>query len=386
MQVFKAFLKSSLKFLPQTALYFIIFTSISIFISFSAKDSGNKGFRTVELNIGVIDQDSSSASLCLKNYLGAMHQLIPLKYDQNILLDRLFYRDIDYILVIPKDFEHRLLNGEEEDLFETIQIPGVYSSIFIDDQINTCLKTIRLYLFGGCSLDEALANAAEELQAASNQVSVLTFEEKISSSMTGFYYFFQFLPYVMLSMILHGLTPILNTFWETNLSKRISCSSTSLISQNLQLAFGSILYCLGIWGLFILTARIVYGAELFSPTGQFCIINNFLVMPLAIAISLIISCFAPTSNIINMLNNIITLGMSFLCGIFVPQQLLGDNLLSVSKFLPLYWYIKNHNMIFGYSDESFLQETFWKYAGIQLLFIAALFSIALVTSKLKRTR
>jgi ABC-2 type transport system permease protein len=78
--------------------------------------------------------------------------------------------------------------------------------------------------------------------------------------------------------------------------------------------------------------------------------------------------------------------MSFLCGIFVPQQLLGDNLLSVSMFLPLYWYIKNHNMIFGYSDESFLQETFWKYAGIQLLFIAALFSIALVTSKLKRTR
>ena len=51
MQVFKAFLKSALKFLPQTTLYFIIFTSISIFISFSAEDSGNKVFRTVELNI-----------------------------------------------------------------------------------------------------------------------------------------------------------------------------------------------------------------------------------------------------------------------------------------------------------------------------------------------
>lgn len=386
MQVFKAFLKSALKFLPQTAMYFIIFTSIAIIMSFSAKDSGTSGFRTVELEIGIIDQDASTASLSLKNYLETMHHLIPLEYDENTLLDRLFYRDLDYILIIPKDFEQRLLNGKDKDLFETIQIPGIYSSMFIDDQINTCLKTIRLYLAGGYSLEDSLNNAKKELQAASNQVSLITFEEELSSSMTGIYYFFQYLPYVLLSMILCGLTPILNIFWEKNLSKRVSCSSTSLISQNLQLAFGSILYCLGLWGLFILTSRIVYGAELFTRTGRFCIVNSFLIMPLGIAISLIISCFSPNSNIISMLNNIITLGMSFLCGIFVPQQLLGDNILSVSRFLPLYWYIKNHNMIFGFSAETFLQETFWKYAGIQLLFIAAVFSIALVTSKLRRSR
>lgn len=384
MQVFNTFLKSAIKFLPQTVLYFIIFTSISIVMSFSAADSPNTEFRSVELDVGIIDQDESTASYGLKNYLGSMHHLMPIKYDKNTLLDRLFYRDLDYILVIPEGFEKRLLNGEENSLFETIQIPGVYSSMFIDDQINTCLKTIRLYLAGGYDLNDALSNAEKTLQDASNQVSLLTFEEETSPAMTGIYYFFQFLPYVLLSMILCGLTPILNIFWEKNLSRRISCSSTSLISQNLQLALGSILYCLGIWGLFILTARIVYGSSLFTETGGLCIINSFLVMPLGIAISLIISSFSPTSNIINMLNNIISLGMSFLCGIFVPQKLLGDSILSVSRFLPLYWYIKNNNMVFGFSEETFLPETFWKYAGIQLLFIIALFSVALVVSKLKR--
>lgn len=384
MQVFNTFLKSAIKFLPQTILYFIIFTSISIVMSFSAADSPNTEFRSVELDVGIIDQDESTVSYGLKNYLSSMHHLMPIKYDKNTLLDRLFYRDLDYILVIPEGFEKRLLNGEENSLFETIQIPGVYSSMFIDDQINTCLKTIRLYLAGGYDLNDALSNAEKTLQDASNQVSLLTFEEKTSPAMTGIYYFFQFLPYVLLSMILCGLTPILNIFWDKNLSRRISCSSTSLISQNLQLALGSILYCLGIWGLFILTARIVYGSSLFTETGGFCIINSFLVMPLGIAISLIISSFSPTSNIINMLNNIISLGMSFLCGIFVPQKLLGDSILSVSRFLPLYWYIKNNNMVFGFSEETFLPETFWKYAGIQLLFIIALFSVALVASKLKR--
>lgn len=384
MQVFNTFLKSAIKFLPQTILYFIIFTSISIVMSFSAADSPNTEFRSVELDVGIIDQDESTASYGLKNYLSSMHHLMPIKYDKNTLLDRLFYRDLDYILIIPEGFEKRLLNGEENSLFETIQIPGVYSSMFIDDQINTFLKTIRLYLAGGYDLNDALSNTEKTLQDASNQVSLLTFEEETSPAMTGIYYFFQFLPYVLLSMILCGLTPILNIFWEKNLSRRISCSSTSLISQNLQLALGSILYCLGIWGLFILTARIVYGSSLFTETGGFCIINSFLVMPLGIAISLIISSFSPTSNIINMLNNIISLGMSFLCGIFVPQKLLGDGILSVSRFLPLYWYIKNNNMVFGFSEETFLPETFWKYAGIQLLFIIALFSVALVVSKLKR--
>lgn len=386
MQVFKAFLKTALKFLPQTILYFVIFISIAIVVSFSATDSNQTDFRTVELDIGIIDEDNSTASQGLKDYLNDMHHLVSIAYDENTLLDRLFYRDLDYILILPQGFEERLINGEENGLFETIQIPGVYSSTFIDEQINTCLKTIRLYLFGGSNLEDALADAASALQNASNQVSVLHFEKEISSSTTEIYYYFKFLPYVLLSMILCGLTPILNIFWEKNLSKRISCSSTSLISQNLQLAFGSVLYCLGIWGLFILTARIVYGAELFSEAGCFSIMNSFLVMPLAIAISLMISCFAPTSNIINMLNNIISLGMSFLCGIFVPQQLLGDNILSVSRFLPLYWYIKSSDMIFGFSEETFLPETFWKYAGIQCLFIAALFSTALVTSKLKRGR
>lgn len=386
MQVFKTFLKSASKFLPQTVLYFIIFTSIAIVMSLSATDSPKTEFRSAKLDVGIIDQDESIASLSLKTYLGSIHNLTQMKYDKDVLLDRLFFRDLDYILIIPKDFEKKLLNGEKTDLYETLQIPGVYSSLFIDDQINACLKTIRLYLAGGYPLEDALSGAVKTLQDASNEVSLLTFEEETSPSMTGIYYFFQFLPYVLLSMILHGLTPILNIFWEKNLSRRISCSSTSLISHNLQLALGSVLYCFLIWGLFILTAGVVYGSALFTETGGLCIINSFLVMPLGIAISLIISSFSPTSNIINMLNNIITLGMSFLCGIFVPQQLLGDSILSAARFLPLYWYIKNNNMAFGFSEETFLPETFQTYAGIQLLFIAALFSIALVTSKLKRSR
>ena len=43
--------------------------------------------------------------------------------------------------------------------------------------------------------------------------------------------------------------------------------------------------------------------------------------------------------------NIITLGASFLAGAFVPQELLSETTLNISKILPSYYYVSNNNMI-----------------------------------------
>lgn len=388
MQVFKAFLKTGQKFLPTICMYFIIFTIISFMAIHFNIYSEDSAFQTVSLDIGIIDEDQSFASAALQDYLNTLHTLTSLSYDEETLLDSLFYRNSDYILILPKGFEEKLLSQDAETLFETVQIPGIYSSAFIDEQINSYLKTVRIYLAGDFTLEEALQHTNEALIAASNQVNVLTPEdnEKNSSSETAIYYYYRFLPYVLLSMILCGLTPILMIFWEKNLAKRTSCSSISLISRNLQLALGSILYCLSIWLLFILTARIFYGTEMFSEKGLLCIINSFLILPLGAAVSLIIGCFSPQGTAINMINNVFSLGMSFLCGVFVPQQQLGEQVLSFSKYLPFYWYIKNNDLISGFSEESFEMKTYWNYAGIQLLFSIAIFAVALVISKYKSGR
>ncbi len=385
MQVFKAFLKTARKSMPHNLMYFFIFSGIALALSFSSKNPEDPIFQSVELDIGIIDQDHSTASKALSQYLNTMHQLSLMTYDKEAILDQLFFRNLDYILILPEGFETRLLLGEET-LFETVQIPGVYSSAFVDEQINAYLNTLKLYLTADYSLNDAINQTADTLSQTSNHVRVLELDDKKSSSMNGIYYYYQYLPYVIMSIILCGLTPILTTFWEPNLSKRISCSSTSALSRNLQLAFGSIVYCFGIWLLFILTSCIFYGSELFTENGLLCIGNSFFLLPVGVGVSLIISSFAPPSNRINMYNNIITLGMSFLCGIFVPQQLLGEQVLSVSKFLPFYWYIKNNNLISGFSGETFQMETYQKNIGIQALFIAAIFAVALVISKYKSER
>ena len=106
-----------------------------------------------------------------------MHTLTPLAQEKEVLLDKLFYRTLDYVLILPEGFEEDLFAGEKKNLYETVQIPGVYSSAFIDEQIDSYLKTLRLCLAGGFTPKDALSHTAAELAASSNQVQLLKPED-----------------------------------------------------------------------------------------------------------------------------------------------------------------------------------------------------------------
>ena len=107
-------------------MYFLIFCAIAVAAANNGSDPKNSSFKTASLEVGIIDEDNSAASETLCNYLETMHTLTPLPYDNAALLDGLFYRTIDYILILPDGFENKLLSGAKEDLYETVQIPRVY--------------------------------------------------------------------------------------------------------------------------------------------------------------------------------------------------------------------------------------------------------------------
>lgn len=155
MQVFKAFLKSARKYLPINLMYFVIFCTIAVAATNFNTNKEHASFRTAALDIGIIDKDGSDASGALCEYLESMHTLTPLAQEKEVLLDKLFYRTLDYVLILPEGFEEDLFAGEKKNLYETVQIPGVYSSAFIDEQIDSYLKTLRLCLAGGFTPKDA---------------------------------------------------------------------------------------------------------------------------------------------------------------------------------------------------------------------------------------
>ncbi len=69
---------------------------------------------------------------------------------------------------------------------------------------------------------------------------------------------------------------------------------------------------------------------------------------------------------------------------FVPQEYLGEGVITAAHFLPAYWFIKANNMLAGSGGEVFKSSEYLLCIGIQVLFAAALFSLVLLFARLKR--
>ena len=85
-----------------------------------------------------------------------------------------------------------------------------------------------------------------------------------------------------------------------------------------------------------------------------------------------------------MASNVLGLGMSFLCGVFVTQSLLGEEILNIGKLLPAYWYVRANNMIYGADGAVFDHGEIMACIGIQALFASAVFAAALAASGIKK--
>lgn len=387
MQVFKSFFIIAKKHIGQSLIYFAVFLIISILIASEASDNSKKNFTASSINICIVDKDGSTASESLKDYLGKKHHIFDLKTnDQNVLQDNLYQQKVDYILFIEENFEKKLLSGNTTNLISHSQLYDSTSSYFANQQIDEYIRTVTLYTSGGFSLDDALDKTTSALLYDSN-ISVVDFDNKESSSSDYIFYYFQYLPYVLISMLILGMAPILITFRKKDMDNRISSSALTLRSKNLQLTLGCIVWGLAIWLFFIIMCGFLGGFNwLFSTNGLLCILNNFMFFIICVTITLLISTFSVSKNVLSMISNVIGIGMSFLCGIFVPQWLLGSKILSLSRFLPAYWYIKANNMISGFSGETMSYTNYWKYIGIEALFFAAIFSIYLVASKYRKIK
>lgn len=83
----------------------------------------------------------------------------------------------------------------------------------------------------------------------------------------------------------------------------------------------------------------------------------------------------------------ISLGLCFLSGVFVPQLFLGDSVLKVVQFNPVFWFVKANETIGNLSVIN--QETLGPVfidMGIVLAFAVAVFAIAMVVSRAQRKK
>lgn len=385
MQVYRTFFKIARKHLPQCILYFVIFMVLMIMMSSTAKDTQTTNFQAKSISISIVDKDQSKASQALIDYLDSMHEIVELRdYEGETIQDNLFYQNISYALIIPEGFEKNLLNENLDDIVEFSMRKDSAHGYFINTQIDSYLNTLRLYLTSGLDLSDAITATNENIDNTPD-VTVEVFEGKVDGENSFMFYFFQYYSYIILMILVMGLSPILVAFQKKDLGDRITCAATTARSRTIQIGLGALSYSLIAWFLFVILAIVWLGpSSIFSTFGWMILLNSFVFTMFATAITLFISTFSVKDNALNLISNILGLGMAFMCGVFVPQWLLADNVLAVSKFLPAFWYVKIINMLSGFSGEPYNINLYWQYIGIECIFVVAAFAFFMVASKTRK--
>lgn len=373
----KIALKIAKKALPSVIIYFIIFLGMMVAFSFMAGDETEKAYQATELVIRVEDKDNSTLSKTLTQYLGKENEVNP-EYEDALLSDLLFYGLVDYVVYVEEGFEEQFLAGEPGGIEKQSTKPN---RAFVDQKIEMFFRYVRGELALGNGIEEACDNVLREMQKSA-RTEVLSGQKEMSAR-PG-YYFFSYLSYVLLCIMIMVLGPIMYTFYEKNVKMRTDCGLVSVRKQNIEIIKGIIFVAAVIWSLFMLVGAIVYRKDFTTEEYLLGVLNSFVLLLFSVAISVLLGVVFRNKNALDALSNILGLGISFLCGVFVPSEFMPDYVNKIAEFLPVSWYMKNVKMLNEYGNAPKNLSEFMGNCGLVLGFAAATFLVFLVYIKKQR--
>ncbi|MDD3219294.1 MAG: ABC transporter permease [Lachnospiraceae bacterium] len=380
MTVFKGYMKITKRNIGFILMYVAIFLGVSIAMQASASKNEGSSYAAEKLDIAVVDEDGGMLAKGLENYLKQYHEVSYMENDEGIMQEAIYYENVDLIIRIPVDFEENCLEKGEE--LKVTKVPGTYNSIYAQQQINTFLNEVKTYMAAGYSMEDGLEKIAAQKPSEVNLIDL----NGNSGQMPGYAYMFRYAPYMFLAALCYVLGLILTAFQEKDVKSRMLVSATPQRRQVGEailsfLVLGVTLFIIDIGITFALNGR----EFLEAPNLIYYLANTFVLMLVCLALAFLLGMFITRASLVNTIVTPLSLGMSFLCGVFVPLSMLGKGVKKFAQFLPVYWYEVNNDLLSEYqSVEGSVRNTMLKGYGVQLLFAAAFIGIALAVSKYRK--
>ena len=378
MTVFKGYMKIIGQNKMLILLYVAIFFGCTLLFQSTAGKS-ETSYQAEKLNIGIVDEDGGSLAESLTEYLGNLHHLIPVENDVSEIQEKLYYREVDYVVRIPKNFYEKCIEGDEK--LSVTKIPDTYSGSYVDQQINSFLNNARTYQASGFTEAES-ASALEKTQS----VKVTFSNDEKSIEDAPYVYYFRYMPYLFLALFGFVMGNILIVFHNSDLKKRMAASPVSGRRQSLEGILCMSLAGLTLWIFVIVIGILFYGRDFYtSENFVYYLLNSASMLFVDIALAYLMGTIAPNRDALTGIANIISLGMCFLGGVFVPLEFMGSHVKAVSHFLPVYWYEKANDLLANFAHMTVsAREQFFKAVIIQLVFVGAFICLTLVIEKYKR--
>ncbi len=362
MQVFKAFFKIAKKQLPQIMVYAGIIGILLYALTLTG--SGSNGYEDIEKKVVIFNNDDSAKAKYLEQYLGELHDVKEVVDDKEVLQDYLYYRVVDYVLYIDEGFE-----------LSNVKRAGTASCIYIDNHIASFCKNYDAYILAGYSEEEAYEKTVSAMDTAG-----LVSLKGEQGSKPMIYYFYTYLTYVLLSLLIIVLAPVIIALNRKEVKERTLISSFKDSKRTFQIFLAALIFAVVTWLCTNLIGVAMCNSQYTDGKNLYYLLNSAVFLLVSAGVVCMISSLEVKGEAISMMSNVFGLAFSFLGGVFVPLEIFGEGMLAVAKFVPTYWYVKCCDNI---SNGVINGETYM-YMGVQLLFALAFFAVALVITKRRR--
>lgn len=339
MIVFNAFFKVVKKYIGVIILYTVMLISFGS-INY-ATNNEDMTFSNRLPDILIINNDEEvGLTKNLINYLKENANVLDIENDEEKINDAIFYREVNYVIYIPKNYRVDTLNKLNPTL--DIKSANDYDSAYTSMLLTRYLNVQNTYL-------KYTNNENELINSINNNLSYKTNIEITSkldtSKLTKISRFFNFASYSIMAVIIYIICLVISSFNKDVVKKRTIISSMNYKKYNKYILLSSFIYSSIIWFLYVILSFIIIGSSMFSLRGLIYILNTFIFSFVALTLALLISNLIKSKGAISGIVNVIALGQAFLCGAFIPSEFLGENIIKYSKILPAYWYNNSNDLL-----------------------------------------
>jgi len=283
-------------------------------------------------------------------YISEKSNIIKIENKEEKIQDALFYREVDYILFIPKDYTKNFMNhnNPEIEIKKTQEGNAQYTQMMV----NKYFKLADVYSRSGMNQKKIVDSIKLDLE---NQVNIVVENESKSEIMNRPNLYYNFANYSLLAISIYLIATVMSVFNNENIKKRNNICKIPYKKISNKLFLANIVFIIAIWLLYVIISFMLCGQGMFTVNGLLLILNSFIFTLTAGTIGFLISTLVKNKNAISGIVNVVALGLSFISGCFVQQQWLNSSVLNIAKFFPSYWYINSNEQIvkltkYGFGD------------------------------------
>ena len=298
--------------------------------------------------------------------------------DENDIDDAVFFRDANYVIYIPKEFENKIENGKEFNI--DIKTNDSYDSYIASELLNKYLNVFSKYM----NLYNDKILAIQKLDNTLNKKADVVIENKTSlNSKTSLFY--NFSSYSIMAIVIYIICLVLSSFNDEIISKRTSVSGMNYKTFNNYLYISSFTFTFIIFIVYLILSFLILKSSILNINGILYSLNMFIFFIVSFTMAILISNLVKSKGAISGVVNVISLGSAFLCGAFIPVKYMPSFALKIAHIFPTFYFIDNNEYITSIQNfDKVSYEFVLKNFIIMIIFIIFFLILNTLVTRFKR--